>query len=83
VNSRGATALPPGWGTVEPAVTLHETARLLLTLEKEPLVVPDDVQALVEQVHGVASGFVAETTRLQQMAATHQIRTSRQQQLSA
>ena len=83
VNSRGATALPPGWGTVEPAVTLHETARLLPTLEKEPLVVPDDVQALVEQVHGVTSGFAAETTRLQQLAATHQTRTRRQQQLSA
>lgn len=83
VNSRGATALPPGWGTVEPAVTLHETARLLPALEEEPLVVPDDVQALVERVHGVTSGFAAETTRLQQMAATHQARTGRQQQLSA
>ncbi|MFJ1847420.1 CRISPR-associated endonuclease Cas3'' [Streptomyces sp. NPDC088146] len=83
VNFRGATALPPGWGTVEPAVTLHETARLLPALEKEPPVVPDDVQALVEQVHGVTSGFAGETTRLQQMAATHQTRTGRQQQLSA
>ncbi|MYV50107.1 CRISPR-associated endonuclease Cas3'' [Streptomyces sp. SID2888] len=83
VNSRGATALPPGWGTVEPAVALHETARLLPALEKEPLIVPDDVQALVEQVHGVTSGFAAETTRLQQMAAAHQTRTSRQEQLSA
>jgi len=83
VNSRGATALPPGWDTIEPAVALHETARLLPTLEKEPLVVPDDVQALVEQVHGVISGFAAETTRLQQMAAAYQTRTSRQEQLSA
>ncbi|WP_434091517.1 CRISPR-associated helicase Cas3' [Streptomyces anulatus] len=83
VNSRGETALPPGWGTVEPPVTLHETARLLPDLEKEPLVVPDGVQALVEQVHGVTSGFAAETARLRQMAAAHQNRTSRQQQLSA
>ncbi|GAA2932942.1 CRISPR-associated helicase/endonuclease Cas3 [Streptomyces enissocaesilis] len=83
VNSRGATALPPGWGTVEPSVTLHETARLLPDLEKELLVVPDDVQPLVEQVHGVTSGFAAETMRLQQLAAAHQTRTSRQQQLSA
>ncbi|MFN1193182.1 CRISPR-associated endonuclease Cas3'' [[Kitasatospora] papulosa] len=83
VNSFGATTLPPGWGTVEPAVTLHETARLLPDLEKEPLVVPDDVQPLVEQVHGVTSGFAGETTRLQQLAAAHQTRTSRQQQLSA
>ena len=83
VNSRGETALPPGWGTIEPAVTLHETARLLPALEKEPLVVPDDVQALVEQVHGATSGFAGETTRLQQMAATHRTRTGRQQQLSA
>ncbi|MFB6753587.1 CRISPR-associated endonuclease Cas3'' [Streptomyces sp. NPDC056353] len=83
VNSRGATALPPGWDTVEPAVALHETARLLPALEKQPLVVPDDVQALVEQVHGVTSGFAAQTTRLQQMAAAHQARTSRQEQLSA
>ncbi|MGC5365632.1 helicase-related protein, partial [Streptomyces sp. DT24] len=83
VNSRGATALPPGWGTVEPAVTLDETARLLPALEQEPLVVPNDVQALVEQIHGVTSGFAAETKRLQQMAATHQTRTGRQQQLSA
>ncbi|MEU2133202.1 hypothetical protein [Streptomyces sp. NPDC018352] len=83
VNSRGATVLPPGWGTVEPAVTLHESARLLPVLEKEPLVVRDDVQDLVEQVHGVTSGFAGETNRLQQMAATHQIRTGRQHQLSA
>ncbi|MFF4640525.1 CRISPR-associated endonuclease Cas3'' [Streptomyces olivaceus] len=83
VNSRGATALPPGWGTLEPAVALHETARLLPALEKEPLVVPDDVQPLVEQVHGVTSGFAAETTRLRQMAAAHQSRTGRQEQLSA
>ncbi|MFE1519604.1 CRISPR-associated endonuclease Cas3'' [[Kitasatospora] papulosa] len=83
VNSRGATALPPGWGTVEPPVTLHETARLLPDLEKEPLVLPDDIQALVEQVHGVTSGFAGETTRLQQMAIAHQTRTDRQQQLSA
>lgn len=83
VNSYGATALPPGWGTVEPPVTLHETARLLPSLEKEPLVIPNDVQALVAQVHGVTSGFQGETTRLQQMAAAHQTRTDRQQQLSA
>ncbi|MFD7854512.1 CRISPR-associated endonuclease Cas3'' [Streptomyces microflavus] len=83
VNSRGLTALPPGWGTIEPPVTLHETARLLPQLEKKPLVVPDDVQALVEQVHGVTSGFAAETRRLQQMAAAHQGRTRRLQQLSA
>uniref|UniRef100_UPI003C7B433F CRISPR-associated endonuclease Cas3'' n=1 Tax=unclassified Streptomyces TaxID=2593676 RepID=UPI003C7B433F len=83
VNSRGETALPPGWGTVEPPVTLHETARLLSDLEKEPLVVPDDVQDLVEQVHGVTSGFAAQTMRLQQMAAAHRTRTDRQQQLSA
>ncbi|WP_329167877.1 CRISPR-associated endonuclease Cas3'' [Streptomyces sp. NBC_01685] len=83
VNSRGATSLPPGWGTIEPPVTLHETARLLADVEKRPLVVPDDVQALVEQVHGVTSGFAAETTRLQQMASAHQARTHRQQQLSA
>ncbi|MEU9064582.1 CRISPR-associated endonuclease Cas3'' [Streptomyces sp. NPDC048430] len=83
VNSRGATALPPGWGTVEPAVTLHETARLLSALEKQPLVIPDDVQALVEQIHGVTSGFAGETARLQQMAAAHQTRTGRHEQLSA
>ncbi|MEU8702402.1 CRISPR-associated endonuclease Cas3'' [Streptomyces sp. NPDC048680] len=83
VNSRGETTLPPGWGTVEPSVTLHETARLLPDLEKEPLVVPDDVQALVEQVHGVTSGFAAETGRLRQMAVAHQNRTSGEQQLSA
>ncbi|MER6696219.1 CRISPR-associated helicase Cas3' [Streptomyces fimicarius] len=83
VNSRGETSLPPGWGTIEPPATLHETARLLPQLEKTPLVVPDDVQALVEQVHGVTSGFAAETARLQRMAAAHRGRTSRLQQLSA
>ncbi|MEU9575089.1 CRISPR-associated endonuclease Cas3'' [Streptomyces massasporeus] len=83
VNSLSATALPPGWDTLEPAVALHETARLLPALEKEPLVVPDAVQALVEQVHGVTSGVAAQTTRLQQMAAAYQTRTIRQEQLSA
>ncbi|MFF9264075.1 helicase-related protein [Streptomyces longwoodensis] len=83
VNSQGATALPPGWATAEPAVALHETARLLLALENKPLVLPDEVQALVEHVHGVTSGFAAQTTRLQQMAAAHHTRTTRQEQLSA
>jgi CRISPR-associated endonuclease/helicase Cas3 len=83
VNSHGATALPPGWDTAEPAVALHETARFLPALERKPLVLPDQVQALVEQVHGVTSGFAAQTTRLQQMAAAHHTRTTRQQQLSA
>ncbi|WP_253208551.1 hypothetical protein [Streptomyces sp. YPW6] len=41
------------------------------------------MQALVEQVHGVTSGFAAETARLQRMAAAHRGRTSRLQQLSA
>jgi CRISPR-associated endonuclease/helicase Cas3 len=83
VNSQGATALPPGWDTAEPAVALHETARLLPALEKKPLVLPDEVQALVEQVHGVTSECAAQTTRLEQMAAAHHTRTTRQEQLSA
>jgi CRISPR-associated endonuclease/helicase Cas3 len=83
VNSQGATALPPGWATAEPAVALHETARLLPALENKPLILPDEVQALVEHVHGVTSACAAQTTRLQQMAAAHQARTTRQEQLSA
>jgi hypothetical protein len=41
------------------------------------------VQALIEQVHGVIFHFAAQTTRLQQMAAAHQARVTRQEQLSA
>ncbi|MER5852967.1 CRISPR-associated endonuclease Cas3'' [Streptomyces sp. NPDC002012] len=83
VNTRGTTSLPPGWNKVEPALTLHDTARLLPALEKEPLVVPDDIQHLVEQIHGTTSAFAHETARLQQMLAAHHARTSREQYLSA
>lgn len=83
VSARGATALPPGWAAVEPALTLHHTARILTALEKEPLTVPDNVQHLVEQVHGAASVSAQETARLQQMQATQHTRTVREQQLSS
>ncbi|MGW6309024.1 CRISPR-associated endonuclease Cas3'' [Streptomyces niveus] len=83
VNSRGATTLPPGWGSVEPAAVLHATARLLPCLDAADLTVPDMVQPLVEEVHGVTSDFARETGRLRELLAGHQARTSREEHLSA
>ncbi|MGW7304287.1 CRISPR-associated endonuclease Cas3'' [Streptomyces sp. NPDC054835] len=78
VNRRGATALPPGWGSVEPTVTQHATAHLLTSRAITTLTLPDDVQDLVEQVHGQGSGFAAETDTLQRLLAGHHARTGRQ-----
>ncbi|MGW1116668.1 CRISPR-associated endonuclease Cas3'' [Streptomyces tanashiensis] len=78
VNVRGATALPPGWGSVEPAVTQHATAHLLTTRALTTLTLPDDVQDLVEQVHGADSAFAAETDTLQRLLSGHHARTDRQ-----
>jgi CRISPR-associated endonuclease/helicase Cas3 len=78
VGSRGATALPPGWGSVEPAVTQHAAAHLLTSQAVTTLTLPDDVQGLVEQVHGQGSAFGAETDTLQRLLTGHHARTDRQ-----
>ncbi|MFI0990659.1 CRISPR-associated endonuclease Cas3'' [Streptomyces exfoliatus] len=78
VGSRGATALPPGWGSVEPAATQHATAHLLTTGALTTLTLPDDVQNLVEQVHGHESAFATETDTLQRLMAGQHARTDRQ-----
>ncbi|MBT2530140.1 CRISPR-associated helicase Cas3' [Streptomyces sp. ISL-99] len=83
VNTRGDTALPPGWAKVEPAAVLHATAQMLPSLKQQPLTLPNDVQDLVEQVHGAGSAFAAETAQLQQLLTGHHARTSQEQHWSA
>lgn len=78
VNSSGATALPPGWASIEPAVTQHATAHLLTSRTTTTLTLPDDVQDLVEHVHGQGSAFAAATDTLQRLLTGHHARTGRQ-----
>ncbi|MEU9777808.1 CRISPR-associated helicase Cas3' [Streptomyces sp. NPDC047968] len=78
VGSRGATALPPGWADVEPAVSQHATAHLLTSRAITTLTLPDDVKDLVEHVHGAGSAFAAETDTLQRLLTGHHARTDRQ-----
>ncbi|MFG3480098.1 CRISPR-associated endonuclease Cas3'' [Streptomyces sp. NPDC047980] len=83
VGDRGGTALPPGWNSIEPGFTLHATAELLHTLKSSTLTIPDDIQQLVELIHGKDSRFGAETDRLARMLATQQSQTLRDEHLSA
>ncbi|MFF5931608.1 CRISPR-associated helicase Cas3' [Streptomyces hydrogenans] len=78
VNRHGATSLPPGWGTLEPAHTQHATARLLASRTGAPLTLPDSVQDIVEQVHGAHSTLTDETTALQSLKARHDAATRRE-----
>lgn len=85
VNGRGTTALPPGWNRVEPAAVLLATALQLRAaqtrtpagsegLPAHTVTLPDQVQELVEAVHGADSSFAEECTRLQALLASHQAR---------
>ncbi|MEV6013262.1 HD domain-containing protein [Streptomyces sp. NPDC051976] len=80
----GATAIPPGWGTIEPAALLHATAGILARSGGDQvLTVPDDVQDLVEQVHGSNSPFDQATTALQRLLDGHLDRITAQEHTSA
>ncbi|MFI9780492.1 CRISPR-associated endonuclease Cas3'' [Streptomyces sp. NPDC051956] len=83
VNSHGATALPPGWHRVEPAAVLHATAHLLTRGDLHNVTLPDDVQHLVEAVHGTDSPFAQETARLQRLTARHTTRVLAEEHHSA
>ncbi|MGX8910203.1 HD domain-containing protein [Streptomyces netropsis] len=83
VGAQGKTAIPPGWRTVEPAYLLHATAGLLPALEAAPLTIPDQVQELVEHVHGSSSVFAAATTELRRMLEGHQSRVDQEEHLGA
>jgi CRISPR-associated endonuclease/helicase Cas3 len=83
VNARGGTSIPRGWRTVEPAYLLHATADLLSDPEDRLLQIPQDVQGLVEQVHGAGSVFAAETAGLEHLLAGHLARINWQEHLGA
>ncbi|GAA0439794.1 hypothetical protein GCM10010357_71420 [Streptomyces luteireticuli] len=83
VNAQGATAVPPGWRTVESAFVLHATAALLPALQAAPLVVPDQVQDFVEHVHSTASASADAPAGHQRMLAGHQARVHQDEHLSA
>ncbi|MFE4861508.1 CRISPR-associated helicase Cas3' [Streptomyces sp. NPDC056670] len=48
----GTGSVPPQWGTVYAEFLLAETSALLAERAGEPVVIPDQVQELVEAVHG-------------------------------
>lgn len=83
VNSHGATALPPGWRRLEPAAVVHATAHLLKQRTQGPLSLPDDVQDLVEAIHGATSPFASEVSHLRDLLAGHRTRLAAEQHLSA
>ncbi|MCC3772918.1 CRISPR-associated helicase Cas3', partial [Streptomyces sp. UNOC14_S4] len=83
VGAQGATAVPPGWRTVEPACLLHATASLLPALEAAPVTVPDQVQDLVEHIHGASSAFAGATAQLHKLLNGHSSRAAWEEHLGA
>ncbi|MGW9375017.1 CRISPR-associated helicase Cas3' [Streptomyces xanthophaeus] len=52
----GGGGVPRQWGEVYHEAILRETSQALATLGAKPVSVPDDVQELVERVHGTGTG---------------------------
>lgn len=83
VGKDGATVLPPGWDALEPAFLQHATAALLRQHPTRTLTLPDDLQHLVEQIHGAGSGFARATEALQRRHTAHLATRSAEEHLSA
>jgi CRISPR-associated endonuclease/helicase Cas3 len=83
VNDQGGTALPAGWHTLEPAFLTRATATLLDNPASRTVTLPDQVQHLVEPIHGDASEFARATRDLQQRHAAYQAGRTAEEHLSA
>ncbi|MFJ3799936.1 CRISPR-associated helicase Cas3' [Streptomyces sp. NPDC090088] len=80
-DHQGRTLIPPAWRTLEAAFLQHATADLI---KRRPghilaLTLPDDVQHLVETVHGDAEELARTTPHLHQRHTAYQSRRRIQQ----
>ncbi|TJZ99607.1 CRISPR-associated endonuclease Cas3'' [Actinacidiphila oryziradicis] len=71
VGADGRTALPAAWRRLESDFLLHATAALLAHPPTRTWNLPDDVQHLVEQLHGTDSDFARRTRDLEHRLSTH------------
>lgn len=62
-NDDGALSVPKAWGTVYHEYLLDATHRQLARLAGADVSIPDDVQALVEEVYGPGSEFNEEAAK--------------------
>lgn len=54
----GGGPVPVQWGTIYPEYLLLDTSKVLVKRNGAPVTVPDDVQELVERVHGDPAGLL-------------------------
>ncbi|MFF3401553.1 CRISPR-associated helicase Cas3' [Streptomyces sp. NPDC002659] len=73
-DHRGRTLLPPAWRTLEPAFLTHATAAYLAQQPEHTITLPDDVQHLVETVHGDATTLASTTPALEERHTAYQSR---------
>lgn len=84
-DHQGRTLIPAAWRTLEPAFLTHATAT---HLARQPgrtlsLTLPDDVQHLVETVHGDAADLAHSDPGLEQRHTAYEGRRRREEHLSA
>lgn len=83
VGDAGTTAVPASWRTIEPAVLLQATAALLTARGSDLVRLPEDVQDLIEAVHGEAAAFTGAGSPLAAQAAALHHRQISETHLSA
>ncbi len=73
---QGCTLIPPTWRTLAPAFLPHATADLLVRQPDHTLTItlPDDIQQLVETVHGDAEELARTTPELSRRHTAYQAR---------
>ncbi|MEU7340222.1 CRISPR-associated helicase Cas3' [Streptomyces sp. NPDC007074] len=83
-DHQGRTRLPPAWRALEHAFLPEATAALLARRPGRTLTLtlPDDVQQLIETVHGDATELARTTRRLEQRHSAYQSRRLTEKHLS-
>ncbi|MFI8075966.1 CRISPR-associated helicase Cas3' [Streptomyces sp. NPDC086033] len=74
-DHRGRTLLPPAWRPLDSPYLPLATAAHLARRPEQPLTLPDDVQQLVETVHGDADALARTDPALHRNHTLHQART--------
>ncbi|MFG2803840.1 CRISPR-associated helicase Cas3' [Streptomyces pseudovenezuelae] len=74
-DHRGRTLLPPAWRPLDSPFLPLATAAHLARRPEQPLTLPDDVQQLVETVHGDADALARTDPALHRSHTLHQART--------
>ncbi|WP_405547670.1 CRISPR-associated helicase Cas3' [Streptomyces phaeochromogenes] len=84
-DHQGRTLIPAAWRTLEPAFFTHATATHLARRPERTLTLtlPDDVQHLVESVHGDAADLARTEPALEQRHTAYQSRRRSEEHLSA